>query len=110
MKLTDMKMTKAEKKENSPMVASEYSGPDFPYGLKLCLDSSSLEKLGFDALPKVGAKMSVSAVGVVVEVGQHESKNHESRRVEIQIQRLGIEDEDESDELESIVKRRAKNG
>lgn len=107
MKLTDMKMTKAEKKETSPMAVSEYSGPDFPYGLKVCLDNASLEKLGLDALPKVGAKMSISAVGVVVEVSQHESKNHESRRVEIQIQRLGVEDEDESDELDSIVKRRA---
>jgi len=110
MKLTNMEMTKAEKKESSPVAMSDYNGPDFPYGLKLCLDNASLEKLGFDALPKVGAKMMVHAMGVVVEVSQHESKNHESRRVEIQIQRLGVEDEDESDELEAIVKRRAKSG
>lgn len=104
--MTEMKMTKAEKKETSPMVASAYDGPDYPYGLKLCLDNASLEKLGLDTLPKVGAKMMVHAMGVVVEVSQHESANHESRRVEIQIQRLGVEDEDESDELSAIVKRR----
>lgn len=110
MKMTDMKMTKAEKKESSPVPSSEYNGPDFPYGLRLNLDNASLEKLGLDKLPKVGAKMMVHAMGVVVEVSQHESKNHESRRVEIQLQRLAVEDEDESDELEAIVKRRAKNG
>lgn len=108
MKLTDMKMSKAEKKESSPCAVDNQ--PEYAYGLRLNLDNAALEKLGFDSLPKVGTKMMVHAMGVVVEVSQHESKNHESRRVEIQIQRLGVEDEDESDELDTIVKRRVKTG
>lgn len=106
MKLTSMELSKKDKKENMPKPCGEYEGPNFPYGLTIRLDNTSLEKLGIDSLPKVGAKMTVSAIGVITSVSSHESKNRDDRNVEIQIQQLGIENDDESDELSSIVKRR----
>ncbi len=53
-----------------------------------------LEKLGIKSLPKVGAKMSVQAMGVVTSVSAHESKNRDDRNVEIQIQQLAVEGDD----------------
>lgn len=106
MKMQDMKLSKAEKKESSPVSCSEYKGPDYPYGLCLRLDNATLEKLGIDSLPKVGATMQIMAMGVVTSVSSHESENQDSRNVEIQIHELGVEDEDESDDLDTVTKRR----
>lgn len=105
MKLVDLKMSKADKKESSPMVAGKYEGPDYPYGTCLRLDNASLEKLGMDELPKVGAVMHVSGLGRVTAVSSHESKNRDERTVEIQIEQLGVEDEDD-ESLGSIVRKR----
>jgi hypothetical protein len=89
MKMADLKMTKAEKKDTAPCAVDNQ--PDYPYGLCIRLDSASLEKLGLKSLPKVGAKMAIQGVGVVTSVSAHESKNHDSRNVEIQLQELGVE-------------------
>jgi hypothetical protein len=101
-----MKMTKAEKKENS--LAKPYEAPNYPYGLRLRLESDQLEKLGLESLPKVGAKMVIEATGVVTSVSQNESKDYNSRCVEIQIESLAVEDEETSDDLSNIVKRKTK--
>ena len=89
MKMADMKMSKTEKKGSMP--CSVDSQPDYHYGLRLSLDSAALEKLGMTTLPKVGAKVMVSAIGVVTSVSQHESKNNDSRNVEIQLQELAVD-------------------
>lgn len=108
MKLTSMELSKKDKKENMPKPCGEYEGPNFPYGLTIRLDNTSLEKLGMDSLPKVGAKMKVMAAGVITSVSSHESKNRDDRNVEIQIQELGVQNEDEDTEdapLSEIAKR-----
>lgn len=89
--LVDMKMSKAQKKDMMPTAVGADSGPDYPYGIRLQLDSGSLDKLGMSKLPKVGAKVMVHAMGVVTSVSQHESKNNDSRNVEIQLQEMGVE-------------------
>jgi hypothetical protein len=88
--LADMKMTKSEKKDTMPTTA-EANSPSYPYGLRLSLDSAALEKLGITSLPKVGAKLMVHGMGVVTSVSQHESKNNDSRSVEIQLQELAVD-------------------
>jgi hypothetical protein len=90
MKMADLKMTKAQKKEMAPTAVAADS-PEYPYGLTLRLDSGSLDKLGMSKLPKVGAKVMVHAMGVITSVSQHESKNNDSRNVEIQLQEMGVE-------------------
>lgn len=89
MKMHSMKMSKKEKKDNMPTAVSD--GPDYPYGLRLSLNDDCLKKLGLKSLPKVGAKMTVHAIGEVVAVSQHESENHDDRHVEIQIHELGVD-------------------
>lgn len=109
MKLKNMEMSKKDKESTAPMAVGKYEGPNYPYGLCLRLDNSSLEKLGMDSLPKVGAKMKVMAMGVITSVSSHESKNRDDRNVEIQIQQLGVEDEDDDSEdkpLGEILKRK----
>lgn len=104
-KLADMKMSKAQKTEmNSPVAASD--SPSYPYGLTLRLDSASLDKLGMSKLPKVGAKVMVHAMGVVTSVSQHESKNNDSRNVEIQLQEMGVESAEPATEKERNELRR----
>lgn len=105
MKMAEMELSKKEKKESMPTCASD-EGPNYPYGLCLRLDNAVLEKLGIDSLPKVGARMKVMAEGIVTSVSSHESKNRDDRNVEIQIQQLAVENDDDSDELDDIVKRR----
>lgn len=90
MKLHSMKLSKKERKESVPKAVSE--GPSYPYGLRLCLDNDTLEKLGLKSLPKTGVKMTIHAVGEVVSVSQHESEGRDNdRRLEIQIHELGVE-------------------
>lgn len=103
MKLTDMKRTPKEKKTSMEPKAMEM--PDYGYGLCLRLDNEALEKLGIKALPKVGAEMSISAMGVVTSVSSHESQNRDDRNVEIQIQKLGLDAEDD-EALDNIVGRK----
>lgn len=88
MKMTDMKMTKSEKKDTIPSVAD---APGYPYGLCIRLDNAALEKLGITTLPKVGAKVMVHGMGVITSVSSHESKNNDSRNVEIQLQELAVD-------------------
>lgn len=96
VKMTDMKYSAKEKKErNSPMemMSKGSDGPDYPYGLSLNLEHEHLTKLGMDKLPKVGATMRVHAKAVVTSVSQ--SDNHRgkpSRRIELQLQHIGLED------------------
>lgn len=108
-KLADMSLSKAERKESMPQAVSESDGPRFPYGLTLRLDNASLEKLGIDSLPKVGAKMVIQAEGVVISVSSHESENRDDRNVEIQIQKLAVSDDDDDSNLslERIMKRKS---
>lgn len=104
-KLVDLKLSKADKKETAPTPCGKYEGPDYPYGTTLRLDNTLLEKLGIKTLPKVGAEMNISAMGVVTSVSSHESQNRDDRNVEIQIQKLGLDAEDD-EALDNIVGRR----
>lgn len=89
MKMVDMKLSKTEKKDTMP--CSVDNAPNYPYGCRLSLDSAALEKLGITSLPKVGAKLMIEALGVVTSVSQHESKDNDSRHVEIQLQEMSVE-------------------
>lgn len=96
--LTDMKMTEAEKKATSPMPSTQYKGPDYPYGLKICLDAAALKKLGIDML-MVGTKVEIEGVGTVVECSMNDYEYGESsKRVEIQLQQLAVVPDSETED------------
>lgn len=92
--LKSMAYSKAEQKErNSPGKACEpYMGDKYPYGLRLDLNSQSLEKLALDTLPKVGTKMTLTAeVEVVATRSSDRSNGEPEQSMELQIVKLGLE-------------------
>lgn len=69
--------------------------PQYPYGLRICLCSRELEKLGLP-LPRVGEMIDLRAFGAVTSVSDNGAPD--GQRVEIQLQRLKVENEDQDDD------------
>lgn len=93
MKLVDMKRTKADKKKSEKEMknVSSIGGEEHPYGLRIHLGEEELSKLGMDNLPSVGDKLHIMAHGRVHSVSSdHHSSGRKSRRVEIQLHKLGV--------------------
>jgi len=93
-KLVDMAYTAKEKKERNKKMdmCVPSNGPDYPYGMTLHLEDEHLKKLGMDKLPDVGGMLTLEARVEVISVSQNSDKrNNGNRRVELQIQRLGLE-------------------
>ena len=101
MKLVDLKRPKKTKKElGKDSVPS--TGPDedqYPWGLRLNFDKAEIDKIkALKGIP-AGAKVKVTAIGKVVEVSITDRTNNNNRhRVEIQLQKVGIEDQSKTKE------------
>ena len=95
MKMVSMSNEK-EKEE------SELSEMKYPYGLRICLDQKSLEKLGLKELPKVGSKMMIQAMVEVSSASQYESlENGKNKSLDLQITELGINTKKGAKEISS---------
>lgn len=103
-KMTDMKMSKAEKKKDMEVCCGSNSGPDYPWGLSINLDEAALNKLGITELPDAGAECDVMAVGKVTSVSSSASDGDTRRRVEIQITNLRVTFVDTDDAKERFAK------
>lgn len=80
---------KMEEMQVAPMDGSE--GPKYPWGLKVCLDTESIAKLGLSQLPDVGTKMKLMATVEVCEVGAYQKQDgKEEKRLELQITEMGL--------------------
>lgn len=90
--MIDMKMTKDEAKERSPSVESSAdNAPEYPWGLSVNLDESSLAKLGIEALPAVGTKMVLMAEVVVKGTSEYNQQDGDkSRNVDLQITQMDL--------------------
>lgn len=87
-KLVDMEMDDEDKMDAMMPIAMS-SKPDYPYGLRICLCDSDLKKLDLDANCDVGDMIDLRAFGVVTSVQKQDGCN----RVEIQIQKMAVENE-----------------
>lgn len=68
--------------------------PDYPYGLRICLTHRELEKLNLDDNVEVGDMIDMRCFGSVTSVSKDSGPNGEkSCRVEIQIERIAVENE-----------------
>lgn len=106
-KMTDMKFTKADKKER--MAGMEVGGNDYPWGLTITLDAQALKKMGIEELPDAGDECQMQAIGKVTRVSQSANANDENdRSVEIQITNLALLSQDTDDELWKQVKTKRK--
>lgn len=86
--MVNMQLSAEQAKEMSACCAEpgEHSGPRYPYGLSLYLDTESLAKLGITELPKVGAQLKLQALVTVTEVGMHQRQDGQAEsRAELQI-------------------------
>lgn len=70
MALTNMKQKKQSKDQ---VLADAMPEDEYPWGLRISLNTDDLEKLGID-LPAVGAEMRLQARVEVVSANMHERK------------------------------------
>jgi len=100
MELVNMKMDNEEKKDL--MGCREIEVPEYPYGLRISLEDSALDKLGIKDIPEIGKKMSIM---IEVEVSstnsQTQQKGQSHRSVELQITDMAIEN-DKKDKAETL--------
>ena len=101
MKMVDLKRPKKTKKqmekESVPL-----NGPDedlYPWGLRLNFDKAEIDKIpALKGIP-AGGQVKVTAIGKVVEVSITDRTNNNKRhRVEIQLHKVGIEDQSKTKE------------
>lgn len=99
-KLTDMRITKAErdkrKEKYSPSIAGSYDGPEYPYGLTLRLENDALDKLDLDDLPPVGKSVQLVCVCEVTSVSQSSTSTRGAdkdtrRSLELQIKKIALD-------------------
>lgn len=84
--MKNMALTAEEAKEYMNPVQSPGDGPKYPYGLCLCLDNDTLEKLGITTLPEVGQVMELKALAIVTSVGMNQEQDGDKRqRADLQI-------------------------
>ena len=88
--MIDMKLKPEAKTMLGEPVESD--APEYPYGLRICLDSESLAKLGITELPAIDAEFKITALACVVSVSQHESQGTDkpNRSVDLQIEMMQL--------------------
>lgn len=67
--------------------------PDYPYGLKISLTHKELEKLGLDADCDVGDMLDIRCFATVTSVSKSEDGDGQRCSVELQIEKMAVEDE-----------------
>lgn len=96
MGMTDMKLSKEDRKDGLFPCSCDDSGPEYPYGLRISLRNPELNKLGIKDLPKVGTVMTITATAEVVSTSQEDrAKGEDTRDVGLQITSLSIASEAE---------------
>lgn len=86
--MIDMKL----KPQSQTMLGeAEDDAPEYPYGLRICLDNEALEKLGITELPAIDADYTLKALVCVVRISQDESQGDQQRRsVDLQIEQMEL--------------------
>lgn len=104
MKLVDMKRTAAERKKSNTLASpGPYMGDEYGYGLRLCLDTEEINKLGLK-MPDVGEEFRIEAVGTVTEVSANASSTNKRKRIEFQLRKIGVQKGGERSMIDAINK------
>jgi len=99
--LVSMKLSKKQAKGEG---AVGIDHPRFPYGLQISFDHDSLDKLGFDDLPAVGAEMVIVGVGKVASVSESRNQDNFNRNVSIQLEKVSVEPTTDPTALDAVTK------
>lgn len=94
-KLVNMELTDDEKIDAMMPCVGISNGPDYPYGLRICLTEKELEKLDLKPDCEVGDVIDLRAFAVITSVSTEQRDGRNSARVELQIERLAVENEND---------------
>ena len=99
-KMVDLELSDEDKIDLSmPFIGGMHDQPDYPYGLKISLTERELEKMGLKPDCDIGDVLDLRAFATVTSVSTEKRDGKETARVELQIERLALENEsDESTE------------
>ena len=102
-KLVDLALSDEDMTDYAmPVAVKEDAGPRYPYGLRICLENAQLEKLGLDSDCDVGDVIDLRAFAVVTSVSMNKREDGtECARVELQVQKLAVENEMTEDMAET---------
>lgn len=95
--MVDLKRSKKEKKEQETAWKSP-SSDDYGYGQRIHLDHDTLMKLGMKENPEVGSAHEILGHAVVTHESSSNGENGPSRRVEMQLQKMGVKPKDLEEE------------
>lgn len=107
--MVDMARTTEEKivlvEQSMPLPAA---AADYPYGLCLSLTEDELEKLDLDDDVEAGDTLHFMALATVKSVSKNDYNGEKSCRIELQITRMAVENED--DEADPKIAKRYSKG
>lgn len=72
--------------------------PKWPYGLRICLTHTELAKLKLEPDCEVGDMIDLRCFGEVTSISISDGEGGKQCRVEIQFQKIALEDESNEDE------------
>lgn len=96
-KMVDLSLTDADKIEQIGMMAPALmdKGPNYPPGLRVSLCEKELEKLDLDVSDaSVGDLVDMRCFGTITSISQNDGPDGPCCRVEIQIERMAVENEE----------------
>lgn len=103
MNLKSMKV-EAKKEMQTPMMM-DMDGPEYPYGLRLDLNTEVLKKLEISEMPKVGSKLKIFAIVEVCAVSKSEHRNGEPcMNVGLQITDMALDAKPQMNQEEAAEK------
>jgi hypothetical protein len=102
--LTNMKLPPVKEKTAAECAPCSYPREEYPYNLRLHLDTAQLEQLGIEALPDVGTEVHIIAIAKVTSVNQGASEHDKKtfRNVGLQITDLGLKPPKEKKKSEDV--------
>ena len=93
--LVDMEMDDDDKLDNglAPVTDVKAPKPDYPWGLRISLTHRELKKLKLEADCNIGDLIDMRCFAVVTSISKDSSSSGDTCRVELQIQKIAVEDE-----------------
>lgn len=92
-KMVEMELTDEEKIDTVCPIPMPDT-PKYPYGLRICLTHAEIEKLQLDVKDiEIGAVIDLRAFACVTSISASDGEYGPNCRVELQIQKLAVENE-----------------